>query len=279
MDCGEGTQHQILHTNLSLSSLNTIFITHVHGDHCFGLPGLLASATMSGRTAPLTIVCPNALEKWLKTTFEITKMNFSYELKFQAIENCASLELDDFNIDLAKLSHRVPSYAFGFTENNLKRKLNIEKLIKDQIPQGSLWGKLQNEQNILDDNGNTIHFEAYLLPKTIPRKIVIAGDNDEPQLLKEIVKNTSVLVHEATFTQEILEKVGKGPQHSSAKQIALFSEQQSIPNLILTHFSARYKGDVIDEIQNEAEKHYHGNLFLANDFDVFWLDKECVLSV
>ncbi len=270
IDCGEGTQHQILHTKLSLSNLEAIFITHVHGDHCFGLPGLLASATMSGRTDELTIVCPKSIQKWILDTCEMSEMRFSYDLKFHSVEDTTSIDLNYFNIDFAQLSHRVPSYAFGFTENNLKRKLNVDQLLKDNIPQGKIWGILQNEMNY-EYAGKVLHFEKYLLPRKQPRKIVISGDNDQPDLLTEIVQNANVLIHEATFTEEIAEKIGSGPQHCSAKSIARFAQKMKISNLILTHFSARYEGEMLVEIEDEAKLYYQGNLFLANDFDGFVL--------
>lgn len=277
IDCGEGTQHQILHTNLSLSNLEAIFITHVHGDHCFGLPGLLASATMSGRTDELTIVCPKSIQKWILDTCEMSEMRFSYELKFHSVEETESLELKYFNIDFAKLSHRVPSYAFGFTENNLKRKLNVDKLLEDNIPQGKIWGELQIEKNS-EFQGKTLNFKNYLLPQKQPRKIVVTGDNDQPDLLNAILKDSNILVHEATFTQEISEKIGPEPQHCSAKFIAQFAQKVNIPNLILTHFSARYQGEMISEIEEEARIYYKGGLFLADDFDKFVLDVDCQLK-
>jgi ribonuclease Z len=109
----------------------------------------------------------------------------------------------------------------------------------------------------------------YLLEITKPRTVIVSGDNDNPSLLAEAAKQANVLIHEATYTEYVAEKVGKIPQHSDAKTVAKFANDTSIPNLILTHFSPRYQ--TITEIEDEARNFYEGNLFLAHDFDHFYL--------
>lgn len=171
----------------------------------------------------------------------------------------------------------MPSFAYLFCENNIRGKLNIERLNKDGIPPGAAWGEIQKANNIyLDDNRKIIATDYLLEPRT-PRKVIIAGDNDTPSLLAEKSASIDVLVHEATYTDAIAQKVGQGPQHSSAKLVAEFAESSAIKNLILMHFSSRFQdGDSaspsINDIENEARAHYSGNLFLANDLDVYTLD-------
>src|SRR5690606_5869892 len=126
VDCGEGTQHQILRTAYSLSRLSAVFITHVHGDHCYGLPGLLSSASMQGRSKPLPIVAPIALHEFLRVAFETTKVELSFHIEFVAVENLLEpLEIDGFAVTRIPLSHRVPSYAYRFEETRLPRKLDV----------------------------------------------------------------------------------------------------------------------------------------------------------
>ncbi|WP_444945111.1 ribonuclease Z [Microbulbifer sp. VTAC004] len=276
IDCGEGTQHQILHTPLSLNSLSAIFITHVHGDHCYGLPGLLASAGMQGRAKPLTVVAPKAIRDWLISTQACTELYLPFELNFFPSEKLPTLDQGQFMISLTKLSHRVPSYAYSFTERKIRASLDIEKLCVAGIPQGPLWGKLRAGINIIH-NGREYSSTEFLHRKQKPRKIVICGDNDSPELLKKACVECDLLVHESTFTDDMAEKAVK-VGHSCAKQVASFAEQATVPNLILTHFSPRYqsRADItpsINDIYLEAQSVYRGNLQLASDFKRFELDK------
>ncbi len=280
VDCGEGTQHRILNTNLSLNNLQAVFFTHVHGDHCYGLPGLLASAAMYGRTDPLTIIGPDAIREYFEITLKSTEIRLSYELSFVNVEEVSGLfEGCDFDVETVELSHRVPSFAYGFYEKNIQRKLNISKLKDEGIEPGPVWGLIQKGEDVLLSDGRMIKSQNYLFNARKPRKIMVCGDNDTPDLLAESTKTADVLIHEATYTEDVAEKVGKGPKHSSAKTISQFAENVSIRNLILTHFSPRYQEGnddcpSIKDIEYEARKHYDGTLFLANDLDVFNLNRE-----
>ncbi len=284
VDCGEGTQHQLMRMGLSLNKLQIIFITHVHGDHCYGLPGLLASAAMAGRTEPLKIVAPAGVETFFSVLQEATQLRLSYDIEFIDVESLSDgIVGKAFDIEALALSHRVPSFAYAFVENKLPSKLNITKLKQDNIPSGPAWGQLQKGLSVVLPDGREVLGSDYQLTANTARKIIIAGDNDSPELLAEAAKTSKVLVHEATYTEDVLLQVGSGPQHSSAKRVAQFSESVGIDNLVLTHFSPRYKeknddGYSIDSIYAEAQQYYKGNLFLANDFDTFCLDAEGVLQ-
>jgi ribonuclease Z len=280
VDCGEGTQQRLLHTRLSLNSLATVFITHIHGDHCYGLPGLLASAALSGRKAPLPIFGSAPLKAFIDAVREITQLRLGYELQFTAVEGVPSaLPVQDFNVDVVRLSHRVPSFAYVFVENTIERKLDAEKLLAAGIRPGPIWRKLQNGENPRLADGTSLNSEAYLLEGRKPRKIVVCGDNDNPELLRDCCVDADVLIHEATYTAEIVKQVREGRQHCAAATIAGFAQAVMIKNLVLTHFSPRYRDDKtvspsIKDIEDEAKSYYRGNLFLANDFDRFFLDRE-----
>jgi ribonuclease Z len=180
------------------------------------------------------------------------------------------------------LSHRVPSYAYSFTEKTVERKLDADKLKKAGVPRGPLWGQLQQGQDAQLPGGRVLHANEYLLPPRKRRKIIIGGDNDRPELLAAEARDADVLVHEATYTEAILHKVGPGPQHSSAMQVARFAAGANIPNLVLTHFSPRYQqeggGLSMADIEAEARAAYKGRLFLADDLDRYALDRQGVLT-
>ncbi|WP_346798747.1 ribonuclease Z [Halomonas sp. Bachu 37] len=276
IDCGEGTQHQVLHTKLSFHSLKAIFITHVHGDHCYGLPGLLASAGMGGRTAPLTIVAPAGIKAWLDATFDATQLCLPFALEFIASDNLPSLEFENMAVATFGLSHRAPSYAYGFTETKMDAALDVDKLAQKGIPRGPLWGQLKQGFDV-EFGGERLKSHEFLIFKHKPRKVVIAGDNDRPDLLYEACAGAQVLVHEATYTEAMAEKAGD-VGHSYAKLVAAFTESVALPNLVLTHFSPRYQlsphaSPSIEDIRKEAQSVYSGSLYLARDFSEYSLDK------
>lgn len=277
VDCGEGTQQQLLRTPLSLHQLQLIAITHVHGDHCYGLPGLLASAGMLGRKSPLTIIAPKAIEAWWNATVEHTQLFLPYEIVFIAVETFAGWKNDSISLDVIALSHRVPSYAYRFAEINCASALNVEKLQAELIPAGPVWGSLKRGEDI-NYQGRLLRAQDYRIKPHGPRVLVIGGDNDKPELLTQACKNCQVLVHEATFTEVIAQQVGAGKGHSFALQVAQFAQSAQIPNLVLTHFSARYQADItrtpsILDLEHEARTGFSGKLFMAEDFARFRLEK------
>ncbi|CDG51399.1 MULTISPECIES: ribonuclease Z [Halomonadaceae] len=276
IDCGEGTQHQVLHTKLSFHSLKTILITHEHGDHCYGLPGILASAGMGGRKAPLTIVAPAGIKAWLEATCEATQLCLPFALKFIDSDELPSVAFGSMAITTFRLSHRAPSYAYGFTETKVDAALDVDKLAQKGIPRGRLWGQLKQGVDV-EFAGERLKSHDYLIFKHKPRKVVVAGDNDQPDLLFEACKGAQVLVHEATYTEEMAQKAGD-VGHSYAKLVAAFAETVQLPNLVLTHFSPRYQLNLkatpsIEDIRKEAENAYSGSLYLAQDFGEYTLDK------
>ncbi len=285
IDCGEGTQHQLLRTSHSLVNLSAILVTHVHGDHSYGLPGLIASAAIAGRRQPLRIVAPPEIEDFVRHTMHCTDMHITYDLGFEHLEAGRNYDLEgDFSVRTHALSHRVPSFAFEFNEAITADRLDTDKLKQAAIPQGPLWGKLARREDVVLGDGRRLRACDYILPPRRAAKAVIAGDNDTPGLLSEAVAGADVLIHEATYTQAVSDHVGPGPQHSSAAQVAEFAARTAVPNLVLTHFSARYhhpaqnKAHSIADLAAEARAHYSGSLFLANDLDHFVLRQDGSLT-
>lgn len=276
IDCGEGTQHQLLHTALSLNSLAAIFITHVHGDHCYGLPGLLASAGMNGRTRTLKIVAPEGIKEWFESTLTHTKLYLPFDVKFEQSELHTAQQLGQFSIKPVELSHRVPSFGYSFTELNVDASLNIQKLKEAGVPKGPLWGKIKSGVDA-EHEGKIFRSSDFVEYVNEPRKVVVCGDNDNPALLENECGDCNILIHESTYAEDMAIKAAEAG-HSYAKAVASLAQKCSVPHLLLTHFSSRYQeGAVgkssIETIRNEAKFEYSGNLYLASDFDRFRLDK------
>ena len=282
VDCGEGTQHRLLYCRYTLSHLKAIFITHVHGDHTFGLPGLLTSASMQGRTTPLMICGPEGVESFVRHALICADVN---ELPFELIFSRSDLsgfayQDSDVSVTSHPLSHRVPSFAYRFSENTVSNRLDVDKLTSLNVPRGPLWGQLQQGENIKLADGQIISPAQVMAKPPRKREVVIGGDNDQPELLEGILKEADLLVHEATFTDDVFQKVGPVWMHSTAKRVAESAERAALPHLILTHFSGRYRLSTesgersIEVIRQEAQRFYKGRVELAEDFAIWQLDRE-----
>jgi len=281
VDCGEGTQHQLLHSPLSVRDLRAILITHVHGDHCFGLPGLLASAGMSGRKEPLQLVLPADLQTWVSQSLAVSDTYLPFELQMQPVETFTGLEHGNVQIGVVELSHRVPSYGFVFEERDPEPRLDTQRLQADGIPAGPMWGQLARGRTV-EHEGRQLDPQTYLQPTRPAQRIIVCGDNDRPELLSTLAANVDVLVHEATFTQPVVERTQATFGHSTAAAVARFAETAGVRNLVLTHFSARYqsgggRGGSIEEVREEAQAHYNGHLTLARDLQRYRLGRDGVV--
>ncbi|WP_066018213.1 ribonuclease Z [Endozoicomonas atrinae] len=281
VDCGEGTQHQLLRCRYTLNNLKTIFITHVHGDHMYGLPGLITSASMQGRQAPLTICAPDGVQQFVEAALHYADVSgLPFSIEFIRTDQPA-FEYQDTQVTVTAhpLSHRVPSFAYRFEEKTFSTQLNIQKLNALGIPRGELWGFLQKGQAITLEDGRQVHPEQVLQPPPTSRIVIIAGDNDKPELLVDALQGAHLLVHEATLTDAALQKVGPVWMHSSARMVAEAAEASGVPNLILTHFSGRYQlsseaePNSIRTLKAEAETYYSGNTGLASDFSTWTVNR------
>ncbi|MBV0934675.1 ribonuclease Z [Marinobacterium weihaiense] len=281
VDCGEATQHQLLRTRLSPLKLRAVLITHVHGDHCYGLPGLLASCQLNGRTEPLTLVGPRAVWDYLQAVIRHTEMRIEYPLEF--VEASASLALTrgGFNIGATALSHRTECWAYRLQEARVPVKLDTARLASEGVPPSPLYGRLQQGESVTLADGRQLNGQDYWIAAHVARAVVVGGDNDQPDRLTEACRGTQLLIHEATYTETVLQQVGPGPQHSSAERVARFAEAAGVPALLLTHFSPRYllypkrpRDLSVEALRQEAQAHYTGQVYLAEDFETYALGRD-----
>ena len=273
VDCGEGTQHRLQQTPLSLHDMAAVCITHVHGDHCYGLPGLLASAGMGKRTRPLKLIAPLPIWQWFEATRRLTDLHLPYEVAHVDVEAQALVhEAPGLRIERHVLRHRVPSHAYRVQVETRRMRLKADALRAAGLPPGPAWRALQNGEDV-PFNGAVLRSADFAEAQVDSASAVLGGDNAEPALLRAACQGAQLLVHEATYTQEALDKVGPGPMHSSARLLAEFAQSAEVPNLVLTHLSPRHQNeDGMAALLGEARAHYQGSAFLANDLDVFELD-------
>ncbi len=280
IDCGEATQQRLQHIPLTVHDLAGICITHIHGDHTYGLPGLLASASMTGRKRPLILIAPLAVRAWLEATFLHTELFLTFPIIHVDVASAQQVHQEPgLSIERHHLSHRAPSVGYRFAVETTRWKLDSVALHARGVLPGPAWGKLQAGQDLTLDDGSVLAAADYRQAHTERGVVVIGGDNDTPALLSDACEGAQLLVHEATYTEEVLQKVGPGPTHSSVQRVAQFATERGLPNLILTHFSARHDNpEGMAEVEAEARQHYAGQLFLASDFDNYELGADGMLK-
>jgi ribonuclease Z len=246
------------------------------------MPGLIASAQMGGRTAPLTICAPAGIQEFIEAVQRYTDLSrLSYPLEFMRSDRVDFCYRDEnVCVDSIELSHRVPSFGYRFVEQVHERALDPEKLAALNVPRGPLWGELQHGQPVQLPDGRTIAPEQVCQPQRSPRRVVVGGDNDRPELLEEALRGCDALIHEATFTEDVLARVGPQYQHSTPAQVAKTAQRLQIPHLLLTHFSQRYRRHApagehsLADLRHEAQQFYRGNLIMAEDFASYELTRD-----
>lgn len=267
-DCGEGTQQQILRTNIRPRKIEKIFITHLHGDHIFGLPGLLSSRSFQGGTEPLTIIGPKGIKKFVETSLQVSESHVKYPLIFNEIDEVGTIFKDhQFKVVCEPLDHRIKCYGFRIEEAAHEGELQVDKLQADNIPSGPIYGKLKSGQTVTLPDGRVIDGKDYVGEAQQGRVVTILGDTRKHPNSVKLAKNADVLVHESTFNREE-SKLAKAYFHSTTAQAAEVAREAGAKRLFLTHISARYVGKAAKKLEQEAKDVYRHSQ-IVHDFDIF----------
>lgn len=269
-DCGEATQHQILHTRVKLPRLNKIFITHLHGDHIFGLPGLLCSRSMGGTETLLTVYGPTGIKAFIETALTLSQSYLTYPLHVIEIDKAGFLfEEEGIKVSCEALSHPVPCFGFRLEEENSVGKLDADKLKADNIPAGPWLQILKQGKTATLPDGRTIDGQQYVGPEIEGRCIAIFGDTQPTPSALKLADHADVIVHEATFKHEMAEQANSRG-HSTTVQAAELAKMAKAKKLIITHISSRYLPEDAPELLAQCHRVFE-NTELACDFAVFKL--------
>lgn len=267
-DCGEGTQQQILRSSIRPRKIEKIFITHLHGDHIFGLPGLLSSRSFQGGSEPLTIVGPKGIKEFIQTSLKISETHLKYPIHYNEIEEGGLIFKDhQFQVHCLPLDHRITCYGYRIEEADQPGELLVEKLQKEEVPSGPIYGRLKKGETIHLENGKILYGKDYLGPDKKGRTVTILGDTRKHPNSVELAKNADVLVHESTFNQREAQ-LAKAYYHSTTVEAGQVAKEANVKQLFLTHISARYIGKAAVELENEAKKVFKQTK-VVKDFDEF----------
>lgn len=238
-DCGEGTQYQLMKAPFRWSRIEAIFISHLHGDHLYGLPGLLGTLTLHHHEEPITVYGPPPLREYLQSVIETSRLHLSYSLEIREIEDGVIRHGDGYSIRARALDHSVPSFAFRIQEDDLPGSLDAEKARSLGVPDGPLLGHLKAGLDVTLPDGIEVSSRDVVGPARPGRSIVYCLDTRPCTAAVELSHDASVLIHEATYDHSCAREANER-SHSTATEAAEIAARAGAHRLLLTHFSPRY---------------------------------------
>lgn len=269
-DCGEGTQHQILRSDLRISQLRRIFITHMHGDHTFGLMGLLASCGLAGNPERIDIYGPKPLKDYLQACGLHSETKLSYPVKIHTVQPGELYEDNEFIVSCAPLKHRVTAFGYRVQEKTRPGRFAIEKAQALGIPPGPIYKRLKAGETVTLDDGRTIDGRGLCGPPQPGRGFVYCTDTIFCDSAVTLSQAADVLIHESTFAHEDADQAFQS-LHSTSTMAAQVAQAAQVQQLILTHFSPRYapgNPKTVDDLVQEARAIFPETI-AAHDFFIY----------
>jgi len=265
-DCGEGTQHRVLASRLSIYHLERVFITHLHGDHFYGLFGLLASRAMSGAVTPLHLFGPKGSKEAVSTLLRLSHSRLPYALKIEEIGPGFEANWPDFRIRALSMAHTVPTLGFVIDFPARPGRLDVQKAKALGIEPGPVYGRLKRAERVRLSDGRVIDGKSLLGPPLPGKRLAIGGDNQNPMLFAPYAP-FDVMVHEATYLGGAKERMlAKTYGHSTAKELGQSAKAMGVKRLILTHISARYDSvEGTEALRKAAALPFGGEVTVAED--------------
>jgi ribonuclease Z len=269
IDCGEGTQYRLLEQKARIGKLNTIFISHLHGDHYFGLIPLLSSLNLGGRTEDLWLFGPKGLDEILTLSFKHSQTPLQYTIRFTAVDTTVHQQIfenEQLTVHSIPLNHRVPCSGYLFAEKPQKNKI-----IKELLPEGLSFEQikqLKDGQDVVDNDGQTHYASQFTLPAPPSRSYAFCSDTCYDERIAIYVSGVDMLYHEATF-QDDLDKQAAERYHATARQAAQIAQQSAVGRLLIGHFSSRYKD--LSGFLEQAQEVFAATQ-IAEQGSTFWIE-------
>ena len=264
LDCGEGTQRQFMKSNVSFMSTRWIFITHFHGDHFLGLPGLIQSMNLNDRKRPIDIYGPSGTKELMEFLLNAGHFSPGYEIVTHDVKPGHKIPFDGFTVIVSQADHTVPSLSYAIIEDDRPGRFDLRKAKELGIPEGPLFRELQQGKSITL-KGKTIKPSQVLGPSRKGRKVVYTGDTRPSKDIVSLSKDADLLIHEATLLSSEMEAASDFG-HSSAKDAAEIAKAANVKRLALIHCSPRYKN--LDPLVDEA-KGVFPHVFAPSDLQEF----------
>ena len=259
-DAGEGTQLAFLKAGLGWNKKMKIFLTHLHGDHCIGVLGLLQTMTLQNRTEPIEIYGPKGLEDFIVANTRVLNFGLPFPVKITAIKEGLVYDDKTYTVHACEAEHSVPTFSYLYHEKDKPGRFHPEKAKELGVPESRLWHELQSGKEVKVGD-KTVKPSDVMGEKRPGGKIGFSGDTRPTKKLEEFFKDCDYLTFDSTFLEEIKEKAQE-TYHSTAKEAAQLAKNANVSNLILTHFSARYRDE---SVLLEEAKSIHDSVIAAKD--------------
>lgn len=260
VDCGEGTQHRLLETGIRPGRIERILLTHLHGDHCYGLPGLIANIAIHDRTDPVEVIGPPGTRELVDCVMRVCDQRLGYPLAVSELGGAGEVgRYGRWRVDALPLVHRLPSFAFLLREDERRGRLDAERARALGVPDGPVLGRLAAGETVTLPGGATVRPDQVLGPPRPGRFAVLCGDSADSSSLIGAADGCDVLVHECTFEAARGEHAVRWG-HSTTAMVADLARAVRPKLLLLTHFSSRYTtaggtltvADLVREVEERA---------------------------
>lgn len=263
IDCGEGTQVQMRRMRVRFGRLAHIFISHLHGDHCFGLPGLISTLGMLGRTGELVVHGPKEVETYLRPVMDLFCRGMEFEVRFNPVDTLShSLVMEDRSLSVYSipLKHRIPTCGYLFAEKPKEAHIIREMTDFYQVPVRCMKD-IKQGQDYVTPEGEVVPNSRLTRPAAPPKRYAFCSDTAYNRSIIPIIEGADLLYHEATFAECDLARA-KETFHSTARQAAEIARDAHVKRLVIGHYSARYED--LSELHREAEAVFPGTI-LGNE--------------
>ena len=263
IDCGEGTQMQFRRFGLKYQKVDFVLISHLHGDHYFGLVGLLSTMHMMGRTRPIEIFGPKGLKEIVEVQLHAAGSRLAFDVNVNELEpESSGVLIEDAKIKVSyfPLSHKIPTSGFILLQKEKERKLIVDKAQQDGI-KIEYYHRLKKSEDVIDENGDVIRFEDYTIKGGAEVSYAYCSDTKYYEPIVDFIQGVDALYHEATFIDAHEDRAVK-TKHSTAKQAAKIAKQANVNQLLLGHLSARYENG--DRHQEEARTVFPKSRFVED---------------
>jgi ribonuclease Z len=264
LDCGEGTQRQLMHSPVSFMRVRAVFITHLHADHFLGLAGLVQSMSLNGRTEPLLVTGPVQTAKTVRSMLRLGHFRSQFEVKVGDMAPGDQVDFESFIVRCAEAAHTVPALAFSVEERMRPGRFDTAKANALGVPAGPMYRRLQ-EGRTVQVGGRAVKPEEVMGERRPGRKVVYTGDTKPCDSIISLAAGADVLIHDSTLGPDGTEQASEFG-HSTSVEAAKVAKKAGVRRLFLIHMSPRY--DSADELETEARKVFPETTAAA-DFDVF----------
>lgn len=261
-DCGEGTQRQMVHAGLSIMKIDSVFITHFHGDHFLGLPGLVQTMSLMDRERELKIYGPSSTEEKVRTLLQIPHFTLKFDVKIHDIDPGDEIRRDGHRIKTCETNHAThPGIAYALAEDERPGKFYPERAKELGIEPGPNFSRLQNGESIKLSDGSVVKPEQVMGPPRPGRKVVYADDTRPSRQIIQISKGADLLIHDGTFAGGLQETASEAG-HSTVEEAAEIAKEAEVGRLVLTHVSPRHTDP--SKLERQARKIF-SNVSVAHD--------------